>query len=81
MSTTIEAAHREAFAGVSDTDKLAITNLLRGKRKQAAAALLAIASVPDSVWHYMRQGLFGPAATVVLEDVQRADIADMIWEG
>jgi len=65
------------------TDRMAIAHMLNGKRKQAALKLAQMEGVPYGIWPLLKQGLFGTAAALLIEEIgQDANmLADMLWEG
>lgn len=63
--------------------RMAIANMLNGRRKQAAIDLAQSADTPDGVWPLLKQGLFGAAAALLVDEIgtEASLYADMLWEG
>lgn len=60
-----------------------IASMHQGKRRQAIAELAELNGVPESVWPLLKQGLYGAASALLIDEMGASIniIADMIWEG
>ena len=60
-----------------------IASMHQGKRCTAISELAELAGVPDGVWPLLKQGLYGAASALLIDEMGASinTIADMIWEG